>query len=102
MLEKDYSDQVLYVSGQKNNSGNRTGARCVVDVLVAAELLSESDGRLSVVAPSSDPLGNFNDSDTKSLEPKPQIEKPITSLPSPEVRVPSIPAVPQIAINIQL
>ncbi|MCA9469614.1 MAG: hypothetical protein KC643_29790 [Nitrospira sp.] len=102
MVEKDFSDHVLYVSGQKNNSGNRTGARCVVDVLVAAELLSESDGRLSVVAPSSDPLGNFNDSDTKSLEPKPQIEKPITSLPSPEVRVPSIPAVPQIAINIQL
>ncbi|MCB4810973.1 hypothetical protein LG204_06560 [Methylovorus menthalis] len=36
MTDKDLSAHVLYVSGQKNTSHNKTGARCVVDVLLAA------------------------------------------------------------------
>lgn len=50
MTEKDFSSHVLYVSGQKNNSGNKTGARCVVDVLLSASLLQEENGKLVVSA----------------------------------------------------
>lgn len=50
MTEKDFSSHVLYVSGQKNTSGNKTGARCVVDVLLAANLLQEENGKLVVSA----------------------------------------------------
>jgi hypothetical protein len=48
MSESDFSSHVLYVSGQKNNPGNKTGARCVVDVLLAANLIQEENGRLLV------------------------------------------------------
>ena len=54
MSEKDFSDHVLYVSGQKNNSGNRTGARCIVDVLLTAGLLHEADGKLNVATAAPD------------------------------------------------
>ncbi|CAJ0871485.1 hypothetical protein AMST5_02327 [freshwater sediment metagenome] len=50
MTEKDFSSHILYVSGQKNTSGNKTGARCVVDVLLAANLLQEENGKLVVSA----------------------------------------------------
>lgn len=50
MTESDFSAHVLYVSGQNNNAGNKTGARCVVDVLLAAKLLQEEDGKLVVSA----------------------------------------------------
>ena len=48
--EKDFSSHILYVSGQKNTPGNRTGARCVVDVLLAANLLQEENEKLMVSA----------------------------------------------------
>lgn len=50
MTEADFSSHVLYVSGQKNNAGNKTGARCVVDVLLAANLLQEENGKLVVAS----------------------------------------------------
>ena len=56
MTEKDFSSHVLYVSGQKNNSGNKTGARCVVDVLVTAGLLAEENGKLTVATPTTELL----------------------------------------------
>ena len=48
MTENEFSSHVLYVSGQKNNSHNKTGARSVVDVLLAANLLEEENGKLIV------------------------------------------------------
>lgn len=48
MTEADFSGHILYVSGQKNTAGNKTGARCVVDVLLAASLLHEVNGELFV------------------------------------------------------
>lgn len=50
MTESAFSAHVLYVSGQNNNAGNKTGARCVVDVLLAAKLLQEENGKLVVSA----------------------------------------------------
>ena len=48
MTENDFTGHVLYVSGQKNNAGNKTGARCVVDVLLAGNLLQEENGKIVV------------------------------------------------------
>ncbi len=61
MAEKDFASHVLYVSGQKNTSGNKTGARCVTDVLLAASLIREEGGKLQVASspiddPSPDPI----------------------------------------------
>lgn len=111
MTESDFSAHVLYVSGQKKNSGNKTGARCVVDVLLAANLLQEDNGKLVV---SSAPANET----PADLKPAAQV----ATLPaSPEnghgngggagtpLPLPSLPAIaqtgnltPQIAINIQL
>ena len=49
MTEKAFSDHVLYVSGSKASSSNKTGARCVTDILIDAGLISELDGKLSVL-----------------------------------------------------
>jgi len=103
MSEKDFSDHVLYVSGQKNNSGNRTGARCVVDVLVAGELLEEKDGILSVVSPSSEPeivtmtTSSFSQ---KSERPAPTSQIPIATKASTQLT--NQGSVLQVSINIQL
>lgn len=111
MTENEFSGHVLYVSGQKNNSGNKTGARCVVDVLLAANLLQEENGKLVV--------------SSASAKETPGDQKPATLTPAqPTVVVPengggngsgtrsllpSLPVIPQtsnltpqIAINIQL
>ncbi|MEY3533805.1 MAG: hypothetical protein RI979_1829, partial [Pseudomonadota bacterium] len=47
MTEKAFSDHVLYVSGSKSTSGNKTGARCMTDILVASGLVLEADGKLN-------------------------------------------------------
>lgn len=113
MSEKDFSTHVLYVSGQSNTSGNKTGARCVVDVLVAAKLLVEENGKLVVsAAPTIDPPVEV-DLSSGGAAPK---REPANGNgngtgnsaggPAPAVTLPPIPATasltPQIAINIQL
>ncbi len=104
MSEKDFSDHVLYVSGQKNNSGNRTGARCVVDVLLSAGLLHEADGKLNVATATPD----------KEVLPPTTPPQPLTNMQPTapaQTHVGSVAAsmapiaaasAPQIAINIQL
>ncbi|MGQ4878980.1 hypothetical protein ACOJCM_10475 [Billgrantia sp. LNSP4103-1] len=101
MSEKDFSDHVLYVSGQKNNAGNKTGARCVVDVLVTAKLLEERDGKLSVATPKDALVVET------TKEPVPEQQQASGQQSSQESNIesiiPPIPRnVPQIAINIQL
>lgn len=110
MTEKDFSNHVLYVSGQKNTAGNKTGARCVVDVLLAANLLQEENGKLIVSSTS-----------TKETpaDLKPEVSEPVQLVAALEngngngngigaqlSTLPGIPQVsnltPQIAINIQL
>ncbi|MDW3207554.1 MAG: hypothetical protein R8L07_18620 [Alphaproteobacteria bacterium] len=111
MTEGDFSAHVLYVSGQKNNSGNKTGARCVVDVLLAAKLLQEENGKLVVSsAPAKEISEGLNPTIPAATQPGAsdngysngvgaQSPLPLPSLPS----VPQTGALtPQIAINIQL
>ncbi len=85
MSEKDFSDHVLYVSGQKNNAGNKTGARCVADVLLAGRLLKENDGKLSVAMPV----------DRSIEEPmrEPEAEAPQQSDTSAPLQKPNLPPV---------
>lgn len=110
MTESEFSAHVLYVSGQKNNAGNKTGARCVVDVLLAAKLLQEENGKLVV---SSAPAKDV----PEDLEPTSPAAQPVASASrngngvgaEPPLPLPSLPSIPQtgtltpqIAINIQL
>jgi hypothetical protein len=107
MTEKELSNHILYVSGQKNTSNNRIGARCVVDILLAANLLQEDNGRLTVsAAPAKEILA-----DAKAVADAPEFSSANKEAKDAAARVgdtqlSSIPALsslaPQIAINIQL
>ena len=113
MTESEFSSHVLYVSGQKNNAGNKTGARCVVDVLLAGNLLQEENGKLVVssapavetlaaLKPATPPLaaaiaaGASNNSGSGSSA--------VAAAPAPALPPIQMTAglAPQIAINIQL
>lgn len=105
MSEKDFSNHILYVSGQKNTASNRTGARCVVDVLLAAGLLVEENGRLVVATPS---IEKEEPPELRATEAATPLEMPPMQIPSNSgtIHAQKIPelisAIPQIAINIQL
>lgn len=106
MSEKDFSDHVLYVSGQKNNSGNKTGARCVVDVLLSGGLLLESDGKLSIAPPSSEPeQSDAGAASSATGSPaKAAVAPQVGATQGQPMAIASAGAmlVPQVAINIQL
>lgn len=110
MTEKDFSTHVLYVSGQKNTAGNKTGARCVAEVLLAAGLLQEDNGTLSVAAPPTQDATTVGSTQTSS----PASAAPTAANGNGNGNAPVVPVVPaagalqnfgaapQIAINIQL
>ncbi len=49
MDEGTIKSHIAYSAGEKKNAGVMRGARCVVDILRAAELLREEDGKLTAV-----------------------------------------------------
>jgi len=111
MTEKDFSNHVLYVSGQNNNSGNKTGARCVVDVLLAANLLQEENGKLVVsAAPVKETPADLMPEATTPTQPAAAVPENGNGngggMGTPLPTLPLLPAgaslTPQIAINIQL
>lgn len=107
MSESDFSSHVLYVSGQKNNSGNKTGARCVVDVLLTAGLLREENGKLVVAAPAAkDTTADLKPPAAPTASTDPKATDSTAGAGTPPAKLPPIlptsGLVPQIAINIQL
>ena len=48
MTIEDLSKHILYVSGQKNNQPNRTGAKTIIDLFEKGGLLKQEDGMLLV------------------------------------------------------
>jgi len=115
MTEKAFSDHVLYVSGSKSTSGNKTGARCMTDILVASGLVLEADGKLNVatgpISPiSADELGAAvvrshdqahdisNAGEVEARSP----DRQNVQVPNPVVQGPLTQSGPQISINIQL
>jgi hypothetical protein len=109
MTELDFSSHVLYVSGQKINSGNKTGARCVVDLLIAANLIHEENGKLMVTStPLIDLSTVLGDKIAESTEPLLAMQQnDDTNGTDPAIQtlpriVQNANFVPQIAINIQL
>lgn len=109
MTESDFSKHVLYVSGQKNNAVNRTGARCVVDVLVAANLLEEENGKLIVSSAPAKQMPEELKSATTEVT-QSDVTDNLNSLSGGTgTQLPPVPSItqtgtltPQIAINIQL
>jgi hypothetical protein len=109
MAEKDFVAHVLYVSGQKNNSGNKTGARCVTDVLISAGLLKEEGGKLTVAAPITEQPEDTHPALTVETDAKGGTEATalspnvVAQSPVPASQIfTAVSSVPQIAINIQL
>ncbi len=107
MAEKDFSGHVLYVSGQKNHASNKTGARCVVELLLAAGLLVEENGKLvAAIQPSYVPVDTKPEGEQQSeavgeaIPPARTQEAPRPLASSPVSTLAGI--APQIAINIQL
>lgn len=105
MSEKEFAAHVLYVSGQSNNSGNKTGARCVTDILIAAQLLKEEGGKLVVASPTTPNANEATAPDASGDEAREESAE-ATSVAQPTVPTPqlmqAIGVAPQIAINIQL
>lgn len=109
MTEGEFSGHVLYVSGQKNNSGNKTGARCVVDVLLAASLLQEENGKLVVSsAPEKETPADLKPAPSTPAQPTTQ-NNDNGNGSGGKAPLPTLPVIPQtsnltpqIAINIQL
>lgn len=105
MSEKDFVAHVLYVSGQSNNSGNKTGARCVTDILIAAELLKEEGGKLVVSSPKTRIANEDSAPEASGIEAHDEPEQTVSVVQSTDPAPPLMQAVgvaPQIAINIQL
>jgi hypothetical protein len=113
MTEADFSSHVLYVSGQKNNAGNKTGARCVVDLLLAANFLKEENGKLVVSsAPSKETPTDLKPAASSPAQPPAAAPEngdgngngngTGTPLPALPVIPQGSNLTPQIAINIQL
>ena len=108
---KDLAKHALYVSGQKDTSKNRAGAKCVVDLLKHAGLVEERDGKIYVAAPAEP----SNISENLSEDGRAEQERELGILPdettaqaanAPNARPTILPVsnnlVPQVAINIQL
>ena len=105
MTEGDLSTHILYVSGQNSTAGNKTGARCVVDVLIAAKLLQEEDGKLVVSpAPTKETPADMSPDASASVTPPLAGVQVVTQGASGQAT--ELPVVanltPQIVINIQL
>lgn len=109
MAEKDFSSHVLYVSGQKNQASSRTGSRCVVDLLLAAGLLAEENGRLiAATQPTPEQVdlsktGSQTDDQKRSDSTAPEGMERLESRRLPPSPIPTFNnPMPQLAINIQL
>ena len=48
MDRANFLSHIVYSSGQKENKQNRAGAGAIIEVLKIAEILSETDGKLTV------------------------------------------------------
>ena len=101
MSPEDLVSHILYVSGQKNNTNARAGARTISDILLVSGLLEERDGQLKVAEPmvgteneAPEPSDNSSDAVTEETDNgQESLEEKLTIAP---------PNIPTVAINIQL
>lgn len=105
MSTDDFSKHILYAASLTNTQRNRTGARTIIDLLVEAGLIIESDGHLDIAK--SEPA----DSSEAGSAAKPKVEpdKPtephansIQPVAEPEIPKIQVPAAPVVSINIEL
>ncbi|MDD9706851.1 hypothetical protein PVW53_06110 [Seohaeicola sp. SP36] len=101
MQERAFSDHVLYVSGAKSTSSNKTGARTVTDILLVAGLINEIDGKLNVSRPTNvAPIesGGSKQEESTSAHERKQVEPDFVK----ELPISVQPKSPQININLQI
>lgn len=102
MTEEELAKHILYVSGQSNNTGNKTGARCAQDVLVAGGLLVESDGKFSVAAPRNTAAAEATSQAPTDIEASNAVAEPMPPASPPVTSAISGRSQPSINISIQL
>jgi hypothetical protein len=100
---EDAVTHTLFASGQKNTKANRTGARTVIDILLASRLLQSKDDSLKVATPpeptTQREVVDIPDKNTELGEDDSHdSDLSLTSLPKRSFT----PMAPSIAINIQL
>jgi len=104
MSVDDLVAHLVYVSGETNTSRSRTGGRTVVDILVKAGVLAETDGKLTVATPiitdtGATSLKKLSESKATEPAPVPAVEqRELSAKPKGQPTV----TTPTIAINIQL
>lgn len=109
MTSEGLSSHILYVSGQKANGPNKTGANTLVDILCNAGLLINVDGAVSVTTPKEEFPSTGSDEEIHAAQQEAASTVKTSSAPSalePPNIVQHMPiatsGIPSIAINIQL
>ena len=108
MTSEELAAHILYVSGQTNNKGNRTGANALVEILKASGLIELADDKIVVAQPNSndesEASGKISEDNgsTLPMAETPQIPAQNGQGTNQPVYQVATQANPQIAINIQL
>ena len=104
MTEERFLSHILYVSGQKNTPGYRTGARTVSDLFINSGLIEQQDGQLKIatsIAQIPDEPGEPAEQTAEPLKDE-SVADPLKEHGIPAKQIPPLLASPTIAINIQL
>ena len=104
MSEEKFTAHILYASGQKKTSVNRTGAKTISDILITSGLLEQQDGQFQIAK-------SITDIPEESEEPAEHTEEPLKDenvndsskeRGTSAKQNPALIAGPTIAINVQL
>lgn len=109
LTEEEAANHALYASGQKNIKANRTGARAVIDILLASGLVL-SEGDVLTVSKNQSPASSGGEpenshppavemSGTMPVEPETQAAAQVSPIP---MSVPNTNSMLPISINIEL
>ncbi|RJP76463.1 MAG: hypothetical protein C4522_17910 [Desulfobacteraceae bacterium] len=106
MSTDEFSKHILYAAGLPNSSRNRTGARTVIDLLLEAGLITESDGNIAISKVTA------TGTSLQHSDAKPDIKQelptnngsvsPTKNEMPPIIPKVNVPAAPVVSINIEL
>jgi hypothetical protein len=105
MSTDEFSKHILYAASLTNTQRNRTGARTIIDLLVEAGLIIESDGHLEIAKSAPADSSEAEPGAKPKVEPdKPTEPQANSSQPVAEPKIPKIqvPVAPVVSINIEL
>ena len=107
MSTEEFSKHILYAASLPNNPRNRTGARTVVDLLIEARLITETDGRLVIAKSGSHTSKQETQtpSETRFARKDDMAQPTAATTPPPNIQaMPRVhlPSAPVVSINIEL